>query len=77
MSVDAILQEAEKLSLSDRAELVRRLEDGLEAAGWGPGGEIDPDLKALLDERLAEEKANPGVGYTVDEVVAYVKRPRR
>lgn len=75
MSVDAILVEAAKLPPEDRARLISELEKGLEADGWA-GEAADPELLALLDERLAEEEANPGVGYTLDEVIAYIKRPR-
>jgi putative addiction module component (TIGR02574 family) len=62
MSVDAILKEAESLSLPERAELLRRLEAGLLDAGWGPDLPLSDDMKAFLDRRIAEADANPGAG---------------
>lgn len=76
MSVDAILKQAEELSMEERAELLRRLEEGLLAAGWEPEVELSDEVKAILDERDAEYEANPGAGYTWEEVVAYVKKKK-
>ena len=73
MSIDAILKEAEALSLDEQAELVQRLEERLAAAGRVP--ELTGEMKAELDRREAEADANPG-GYSWDEVVAYVRRKK-
>ncbi|QJW97914.1 hypothetical protein [Frigoriglobus tundricola] len=35
---------------------------------------ISPELAKLLDERNAAADANPNAGYTMEEVIAYVKR---
>jgi len=37
---------------------------------------LSPELAKLLDERIAEADANPGVGYTMEEVIAHVKSKR-
>ncbi|MDB5313379.1 MAG: putative addiction module component [Gemmataceae bacterium] len=74
MSIDAILKEAEALSLDEQAELIQRLEERLAAAGRVP--ELTEEMKAELDRREAEADANPGGGYTWDEVVAYVRRKK-
>ena len=78
MTVDAILKQAEELSLEERAELLRRLEEAMIAAGWEPEIELSDEVKALLDERDAEYEANPGAGYTWEEVKAEsLKRCRK
>jgi putative addiction module component (TIGR02574 family) len=76
MSLDAILKEAEALSLQERAELVERLEQGLIEAGWEETPELSAELKALLDERERENETSTHPGYTIDEVMAYLKRKR-
>ncbi|MCE9565470.1 MAG: addiction module protein [Planctomycetes bacterium] len=70
MSVDALLKEVEALSVAERTEFMTRLRERFEDA------EISDELKAELDRRVAEAEANPTVGYTLDEVVAYVKRKK-
>ena len=76
MSVDAILKEAESLSMEERVELVRRLEHGLLAAGYEPVGELSAELQTLLDEREKESETSTHPGYTWEEVVAHIKRKR-
>ena len=77
MSVDAILNQAEELTLEQRAELLRRLEAGLIDAGWQPDFEITEDVKAMLDRRIAASDANPGTGIPWEVVKAEsLKRAR-
>lgn len=77
MSVDAILKQAEELSLEQRAELIRRLEAGMIAAGWEPELELSDETKAMLDRRVAEADANPGAGIPWEVVKAEsLKRAR-
>lgn len=76
MSVDAIVKQIEELTLDQRAEVLHRVERGMLDAGWESDIELSDETKALLDERCAEADANPGVGYTWEEVVAYVKRKK-
>jgi hypothetical protein len=73
MSVDAILKEIEALSAPERAELKARL-----ARQFPDGDEsgMSPELAKLLDERNAAVDASPNAGYTMEEVVAYVKRKK-
>lgn len=37
---------------------------------------LSPELAKLLDERMTKADANPGVGYTMEEVIEYVKRKK-
>jgi putative addiction module component (TIGR02574 family) len=77
MSVDAILKQAEELTLEQRAELIRRLEAGMIAAGWEPELELSDETKAMLDRRVAEADANPGTGIPWEVVKAEsLKRAR-
>jgi len=70
MSVDAILEEVEALTEEERIELLNRLHEQFTQP------EISDELKAELDRRDTEADANPDVGYTIDEVIAYVKRKK-
>lgn len=65
MRGDAILDAIRALSADERAELAAKL-----------GREVQPLVLLELERRVANAKANPGVGYTWDEVVAHVKRAR-
>lgn len=71
MSVDAILEAIRSLSPAERAELGTRL-----AAESSDLPEISSELAQLLDERNAAADADPEAGYTMEEVIAYVKRKR-
>ena len=71
MSVDALMAEIGKLDFEDRFEIVRRIQDSAEIEA-----ELTPELKALLEQRIAESDANPGEGFTHEEVLAYVRGPR-
>lgn len=37
---------------------------------------LSPELAKLPDERMAAADANPGAGYTMEEVIAYVTRKK-
>ena len=76
MSVDAIVKQIEELTLDQRAEVLHRVERGMLDAGWESDIELSDETKALLDERCAEADANPGVGYSIDEVIDYIRRKR-
>jgi putative addiction module component (TIGR02574 family) len=73
MSVDAILKEIAALTDAERAELLDRLAEQFPDAA---GEEISPELAKLLDERVAAADANPDAGYTLEEVIAHVKRQK-
>lgn len=75
MSVDAIIRQVEELSLEQREELLERLSELFGIPDDEPI-ELSDEMKALLDEREAEADTNPNVGYTLEEVMAYVKRKR-
>jgi hypothetical protein len=68
MSVEAIMNQAEELSLDQRAELLRRLEANLLDAGWQPDDELSDDVMKMLDERVRSADANPGAGIPWDVV---------
>lgn len=70
MTVEAIVRAFRALPLDQQAEVKARLNEEPEAP------ELSPELRAELERRLAVAKANPGVGYTMEEVVAYVKRKK-
>ena len=72
MSVDAILEQVKALTPEERAELRDRLDEDF------PDIEstLPPELEAELNRRLALFDANPNQGYTVDEVIEYMKRKR-
>jgi hypothetical protein len=76
MSVDAIVKQVEELGLEQRAEVLRRVEQGLIAAGWDPDLALSDEMRALLAEREADADANPGVGYTLEEAMEYIRRKR-
>ena len=71
MSVDEIFDAIAELTPADRGRLFNKL-----ALRYSPlpEEELTPELKALLDERVAEADANPDGGYSMEEVIAYVKR---
>lgn len=72
MSVDAILEQIKALTPEEQAELRERLDEQPAATGTA----LSPELRALLDEREAWCDANPGVGRTLDEVIAAIKGKR-
>ena len=77
MSVDAILKQAEELTLEERAVLLHRLEQGMLDAGWYPDVELTDEVKAMLDTRIAAADANPGAGIPWEVVKAEsLKRAR-
>jgi putative addiction module component (TIGR02574 family) len=70
MTVDAILQRVDELTPAERDEVISRLLDR-----YAPV-EMTDELAALLDARAAEADANPGGGFTIDQVIANARRPR-
>ena len=72
MSVDAILEQVKALTPEERAEFLDRLDEEF------PDGEstLPPELEAELERRYAAYKANPTEVYTLDEVMAHLKRKR-
>lgn len=70
MSVDALLEQVAKLTEEERAEFRERLDEDY------PDSELSPELCTLLDARTAAADANPNAGYTIEEVLAYVKRKK-
>ncbi len=73
MSVDAVLKEFELLTDAQQGEFLDRL---AERYPDRVVSEISPELAKLLDERNAAADANPNAGYTMEEVIAYVKRKK-
>ena len=73
MSVEAILTEIEALTEAEREHLFERLAERHQPHAVP---EMTPELAALLDARNAAYEANPDAGYTMEEVVAYVKRKK-
>ncbi len=71
MTVDAILQRVEELTPAERDEVISRLLDR-----YAPAVTMSDELAALLDARAAEADANPGGGFTIDQVIANARRPR-
>ena len=72
MSVEPLLNGVRALSDEERDMFLEKLhEEYLESEP-----DATDELNALLDERAADADANPGVGYTIAEVAAYLKRPR-
>ncbi len=74
MDKAATLEAFQTLPLDDRLELLFPLWDQVLADGWTPA--IDDELKAELDRRWANYRANPASGRTWEQVVAHVRRPR-
>jgi hypothetical protein len=74
MSVDAIIQQIQELSESERDQLFDRLD-----VLFGPPDdaiELSEETRKLLAERDAEYEANPEDGCSWKEVVAFVKRQK-
>lgn len=76
MTVDAIVKQVEELSPEQRAELLDRLGELYGGPDADEPVELSDEMKALLDERDAEADANPGVGYTLEEVMEHIRRKR-
>lgn len=74
MSVDAILKEIEALSDVERAQLKARMLEQFPDTPVESG--MTPELAKLLDARIAAADANPNAGFTMEEVIAHVKRKR-
>lgn len=76
MSVDAIVKQVEELSLEQRAEVDRRIGEGLLEAGLDPDLAPSEEIMALLAELEADADANPGGNYTLEEAMEYIRRKR-
>lgn len=74
MSVDAILKEIELLTIAERNEFRKRFEQQFPRTE--EGSETSPGLAKLLDERVPVADANPDAGYTMEEVIEYMKRKK-
>lgn len=74
MDTTATRQAFQQLPFKNRLELLFELWDLLLDDGWQPT--IDDELKAELDRRWANYRANPTSGLTWEQVVAYVRRPK-
>ena len=72
MSVDTILEQMKTLTPDELDELRERFDEDF------PDREstLSPELEAELERRYAAYQANPTETYTLDEVIAYVKRKR-
>jgi putative addiction module component (TIGR02574 family) len=68
------MQAFQTLTLEERLELLFQLWDQVVDEGWQPV--LDDELKAELDRRWENFRANPSSGRTWDQVVAHVRRPR-
>ena len=71
MDVATAIRETSDLPIEDQLDLVEKLWDRIVGAGWQP--EVDADLKALLDERIAELDANPNRAVTWNQLVESVR----
>ena len=71
MDVATAIRETSAWPIEDQLELVEELWDRIVGAGWQP--EVDADLKALLDERIAELDANPNRAVTWNQLVESVR----
>ncbi len=74
MDTTATLLAFQTLSLEERLDLLFQLWDQVLDDGWKPT--LDDQLKAELDRRWANYRANPDSGLTWEQVVEHVRRPR-
>lgn len=66
-----------RLSIAERLQLVEDIWDSIAADADATSLPVSDEDKALLDERIAEQDANPGTGAPWAEVRArIVNRPR-
>ncbi len=74
MDIEAILKQIQELPEEQREDLFYRLDELYDE----PEASIvlTEKTKALLDERSEEADANPGVGYSMEEVIEYIRRKR-
>jgi putative addiction module component (TIGR02574 family) len=74
MDTAATLEAVQTLPLEERLALLFQLWDRFLDEGWEPA--LTEDLKAELERRWANYRANPASGRTWEQVVAHVRRPR-
>ncbi len=70
MDYQAILKEVETLPIDDRIRLVQDVWDRLGDQGYEP--EVNGEMKAELDRRIAEMDRDPGAGVPWEDVKARV-----
>jgi putative addiction module component (TIGR02574 family) len=68
MDLQAILSEVDSWSIEDRIRLVQEVWDRLVDQGYEP--ELTDEMKAELDRRLADHRANPGAAIPWEQVKA-------
>ncbi|WP_020472526.1 addiction module protein [Zavarzinella formosa] len=74
MNTPEILKEVGEWSVQDKLELVQAIWDQLAVENLAPV--IDDDLNEELDRRWTEHQANPSKTYSLDEVLAHVRRAK-
>lgn len=74
MDLKTILSEVQAWPPEDRLRLIEEVWDGLTDDDSEP--ELTPELRDLLDRRLAALDADPNGVVTWDEIKAHVRRPR-
>lgn len=72
----ALLQEAKKLAISEKVELVEAIWDSIPASADAIALPVSEAHKRVLDARLAEIEANPGAGSSWEEVRARLERAK-
>lgn len=76
MSVDALVKQIAELPAEERGQLYDRLDEIRREEDQGEFIEIDDATREMLEQELADLDANPGVGYSWEEVLAYVNRKK-
>jgi len=71
---NALLHEAEKLTIAERVELVEAIWNSIPAAADATMLPVPEAHKRVVDERLAEIEANPSAGDSWEDVRARLER---
>jgi putative addiction module component (TIGR02574 family) len=74
MELRAVIAEVETWPAEARLRLIEEVWDGLARDGLGIG--ISPEIRGLLDRRLAELEANPDDVVSCEEIQAHASRAR-
>jgi putative addiction module component (TIGR02574 family) len=74
MDIEAVLSAVDSWPAEDRIQLMEVLWDRLNDQGFEP--EVDDELKAKVDRRLAALDAEPGDVTTWEDIKQYARRPR-
>jgi putative addiction module component (TIGR02574 family) len=72
MDYQSVLNEVESWPLDERIRLVEDVWDRLGGEGYEP--DLTPELKAELDQRIAEMESNPELGVPWEQAKARVLR---